>query len=113
MLGGSCCDMCEGGELGNKYYQMKHADTGFDRTSYDKVNNPYGMGKTHADEQPRLPLPSTTPATTTNSYSGSEIDMEDLSDPRAWSKTFENIGTGVYDGLKSVYKVLSPLSWIL
>ena len=119
MLGGSCCDMCEGGELGNKYYQMKHADTGFDRTSYDKVNNPYGIGKTHADELPRLPqvgsplVENTLPATTTPTYSGSDIDMTDLSDPRAWGKTFENIASGVYGGLKDVYKILSPLSWIL
>jgi hypothetical protein len=111
MLGGSCCDMCEGGELGNKYYQMKHQDTGFDRTSYDKVNNPYGIGKTHADEQPRLPQ-VTASSTTTPTYSGSDIDMTDLSDPRAWGKTFENIASGVYDGLKTVYKILSPLSWI-
>ena len=117
MLGGSCCDICEGGELGNKMYQMKHADTGFDRSVYDKKNNPYGMGKTHADVQPRLPqvgspLVDNIPATTTPTYSGSDIDMEDLSDPRAWAKTFENIGTGVYEGLKDVYKILSPLSWL-
>jgi hypothetical protein len=114
ILGGSCCDMCEGGELGNKYYQMKHQDTGFDRSSYDKKNNPYGIGKTHADEQPRLPQ-VTAPSTTTPTYSGNddEIDMTDLSDPRAWGKTFENIASGVYDGLKTVYKIVSPLSWIL
>jgi hypothetical protein len=111
MLGGSCCEMCEGGVMGNKYYQMKHADTGFDRTSYDTVNNPYGIGKTHADAQPRLPQVSA-PSTTTPTYSGSDIDMTDLSDPRAWGKTFENIASGVYDGLKDVYKILSPLSWI-
>ena len=41
-----------------------------------------------------------------------EIDFTDLSDPRAWTETFKNIGTGVYDGLKTVYKIFSPLSWL-
>ena len=113
MLGGSCCDMCEGGVMGNTMYQMKHQEPAFDRSTYDKVNNPYGMGRTG----PRLPqvgspLVDNIPATTTPTYSGSDIDMEDLSDPRAWAKTFENIGTGVYEGLKDVYKILSPLSWL-
>ena len=99
----------EGGAFGNKMYQMKH-ETNFDRSVYDKVNNPYGIGKTHDDSQPRLP--QVTPPTITPSYSGSDIDMEDLSDPRAWGKTFENIASGVYDGLKDVYKILSPLSWL-
>lgn len=113
MLGGSFCDMCEGGVMGNTMYQMKHQEPAFDRSTYDKVNNPYGMGRTG----PRLPqvgspLVDNIPATTTPTYSGSDIDMEDLSDPRAWAKTFENIGTGVYEGLKDVYKILSPLSWL-
>ena len=117
MLGGSYHDV-SGGVMGNTMYQMKHQQPAFDRSSYDKVNNPYGMGKTHADAQPRLPqvgsplVENTLPATTTPTYSGSDIDMTDLSDPRAWGKTFENIASGVYDGLKDVYKILSPLSWL-
>ena len=86
MLGGSCCD-CSGGAMsgpGNKYYQMAHPPQKFDRSVYDKVNNPYGVGKTHADEQPRLPKPSA-PKPSKN-YEDDYIDMEDLSDPRAWEK---------------------------
>ena len=114
MLGGSCCD-CSGGAMsgpGNKYYRMAHPPQKFDRSVYDKVNNPYGVGKTHADEQPRLPTPSAPTRTPSKNYEDDYIDMEDLSDPRAWGKTFENIAKGTYEGLKTVYKILSPLSWL-
>ena len=105
MLGGACCDMCEGGAIGNKFYQIKH-DQNFDRSVYDKKNNPYGIGQTHSS-LPKTPS-NFKPIEPNNDY----IDMEDLSDPRAWSKTFDNIASGVFDGLKTAYKVVSPLSWI-
>ena len=110
---------------GNTMYQMKHQAPKFDRSVYDKVNNPYGIGKTHAEQAPRLPTTESNkssveqdlepfkPDWTKGQFVDDEgIDMTDLSDPRAWGKTFENIGTGVYKGLKSVAKILSPLSWL-
>ena len=98
---------------GNTMYQMKHQSPKFDRSVYDKVNNPYGIGKTHAEQAPRLPTTESNKSSVEQDLDDDDyIDMEDLSDPRAWGKTFENIGTGVYEGLKDVYKVLSPLSWL-
>ena len=98
---------------GNTMYQMKHQAPKFDRSVYDKVNNPYGIGKTHAEQAPRLPTTESNKSSVEQDLDDDDyIDMEDLSDPRAWGKTFENIGTGVYEGLKDVYKVLSPLSWL-
>ena len=125
--------MCGGEHVmsgtGNTAYRLKHAIPAFDRAVYDTKNNPYGIGKTHADEPlsgPRLPQTYTSSAPAESSerrkfkadpLSGrfvdeSGIDMTDLSDPRAWGKTFENIAKGTYEGVKSIYKLFSPATWL-
>ena len=38
-------------------------------------------------------------------------DGSDISDPRAWADTLYNIGRGTLTGLKSIFDVVSPLSW--
>ena len=129
-VGGILLHHSKGGSFGNKYYQASHPQKEFDRAEYDKKNNPYGIGKTHADKVPiNIPLPKTEntfrgapqdkpaekfkPDWTKGEFVDDEgVDMTDLSSAKAWEKTFENIGTGVYKGLKTVASILSPLSWL-
>ena len=118
------------GSFGNKFYQASHPIKEFNKSDYDKKNNPYGIGKTHADQPPiNIPLPKTEntfrgapqdepaekfkPDWTKGQFVDEEgVDMTDLSDPKSWAKTFENIGKGTYEGLKSVASIFSPLSWL-
>ena len=121
--------MCGGEHVmsgpGNTAYRLKHATPAFDRAVYDTKNNPYGIGKTHSDAVPRLPKPSAPesgPESAPSKFKADPlsgrfvdddgIDMTDLSDPRAWGKTFENIAKGTYEGVKSIYKLFSPATWL-
>ena len=108
--------MCGGQKVmsgtGNTQYRRRHQTPAFDRAVYDTKNNPYGIGRTHADIiPPRLPKP-VPPTPQTPSNDKDEIDFEDLSDPRAWTETFKNIAKGTYDGVKTIYKLFSPATWL-
>tara|TARA_R110002126_G_scaffold40843_4_gene119599 strand:+ start:1 stop:1359 length:1359 start_codon:yes stop_codon:yes gene_type:complete len=96
----------------------------FDRSSYDKANNPYGIGKTHDDrsrpkEQKKRTKPqyesTTKPLDDADDRRGNmsllrgsdptldRPDNTDLSDPESWSRAVGDIATITYDTLADVF----------
>ena len=94
----------------------------FDRTKYDKINNPYGIGKTHSDDKiikPKMVEPKL--ATTTDPIEApsdrrgnmsllrgrdptlDRPDNTDLSDPASWTRAIGDIATMTYDTVADVF----------
>ena len=94
-------EMCGGDEFymsGDKQYKKEKRPMVFDRKPYDIKNNPPRTIKDILDDDKPSIENVATPI-----LQDSEIDMTDLSDPRAWGETFKNIGEGIYDGVKTVF----------
>ena len=105
------------GAIGNKFYQERN-EKEFDRRIYDKKNNPYGTGKTHSSyKAPQRQEPTqqrrSPPQEKRKWYQEREGGPKPLSDPEAWTDSFENIGTGVYEMLSDISDLLKPLASLL
>ena len=99
-------EMCGGDEFymsGDKQYKKEKRPMVFDRKPYDIKNNPPRTIKDILDDDKPSIENVATPT-----LIDSEIDMTDLSDPRAWGQTFKNLGEGIYSGVKTIFSPFLP-----
>ena len=109
------------------YMLMKGGKVKFDRSKYDKVNNPYGIGKTSSDNakiapkvidpklreapvyiEPTQAIDAPLPRGNMSLLRGRDptLDTEDntdLSDPASWGRSISNIANMTFDTLKDVF----------